>query len=137
MTALSENTPREARAGIEFSDPVAAAAEIFAGALVCLDTSGNAIPGDTIANGAAVVRGVAMTHADNGSGAAGDVRVTSRRGLWRFANSASTDAITRAEIGDAAYVVDDSTVAKTDATSTRIKAGTIRDVNDAGVWVEI
>ena len=52
-------------------------------------------------------------------------------------NSAAGDAITRAEIGDVCYIVDDETVAKTNGTSTRSAAGTIRDVDAQGVWVEI
>ncbi|MCY1460857.1 hypothetical protein D9M71_784510 [compost metagenome] len=57
--------------------------------------------------------------------------------MFAFANSAAGDEITRADIGATAYIVDDQTVAKTDGTSTRSVAGTIRDVDSDGVWVEI
>ena len=137
MVALTKNTPRESRAGDEFTDPVKAAMKIYAGALTVLDASGDAMPGDTIANGAAVARGVAQEHVDNSGGGDGDASVRVRRGVYRFANSAAADAITRAEIGDVCYVVDDSTVAKTSDTNARIEAGIIRDVDAGGVWVEI
>lgn len=135
MTALSKdrNTPR--RDGIQFSDPVAASTTIFAGSLVCLNASGYAVPGSTATTLRA--RGVAQERVDNSAGGAGALNVETRRGLFPFANSASTDQISRADIGNSAYIVDDQTVAKTNGTSTRSVAGTIRDVDDAGVWVEI
>ena len=51
------NTPR--RDGMQFNDPVAANAKIFAGSLVCLDASGNAVPGALSTTIAA--RGIAIT----------------------------------------------------------------------------
>lgn len=133
--ALTKDRNTSRRDGIQFSDPVAAAAKIFAGSLVCLDASGNAVPGTPSATLKA--RGVAQEQVDNTGGAAGAKRIESRRGLFQFANSASTDQITRAEIGTQCYIVDDQTVAKTSATNTRSVAGVVRDVDDGGVWVEI
>ena len=44
MTALAKNTPRtKVGLGLRFHDPVAAATQIFAGAMVALDASGNAL----------------------------------------------------------------------------------------------
>lgn len=123
------------RDGAQFSDPVAAATVIHAGALVQLNAAGDAVPGSATA--ANVARGVAIEAVDNSAGAAGALRVATRRGVYAFANSAGADEITRAEIGDTAYVVDDQTVAKTSATNTRPAAGVIRDVDAAGVWVEL
>lgn len=131
--AKDRNTLR--RDGVQFSDPVAADTLIFAGALVCLDASGNAVPGATSTTLKA--RGVAQEQVDNTGGAAADLSVESRRGVFQFANSTSTDQITRADIGSDCYIVDDQTVAKTSATNTRSVAGVIRDVDSNGVWVEI
>ncbi|WP_374439126.1 hypothetical protein [Pseudomonas panipatensis] len=131
--AKDRNTLR--RDGVQFSDPLAADTKIFAGALVCLDASGNAVPGATSTTLKA--RGVAQEQVDNTGGAAGDLSVESRRGVFQFANSASTDQITRADIDSDCYIVDDQTVAKTSATNTRSVAGVIRDVDSNGVWVEI
>ena len=135
MTALTKdrNTPR--RNGVQFNDPVAASTRIFAGSLLCLNAAGFAVPGSTSATLKA--RGIAEEQVDNRDGAAGALRIESRRGVFPFANSASADEITRADIGNTAYIVDDQTVAKTSATNTRSVAGIIRDVDEAGVWVEI
>lgn len=135
MTALTKDRNTVRRDGVQYSDPVAGATRIFAGSLLCLNAAGNAVPGSTSTTLKA--RGVAQEHVDNRDGAAGDLRVESRRGVFPFANSTSTDEITRADIGASAYIVDDQTVAKTSATNTRSVAGVIRDVDSAGVWIEI
>ena len=135
MTALTKDRNTVRRDGVQFADPVAAATRIFAGSLVCLNASGYAVPGTTSTTLKA--RGVAQEQVDNSAGAAGDLRIETRRGVFPFANSTSTDEITRADIGATAYIVDDQTVAKTSATNTRSVAGVIRDVDSNGVWVEI
>lgn len=133
--ALTQDRLIKRRDGIKFNDPVAAATVIFAGALVCLDASGNAVPGSTATT--LTARGVAQEQVNNGSGSAGDLTVESRTGVFNFVNSTSTDEITRAEIGDNCYIVDDATVAKTDGSSARSVAGEVVDVNDDGVWVKV
>ncbi|WP_420553982.1 hypothetical protein [Neptuniibacter marinus] len=133
--ALSKDRNTKRREGIQHSDPVAAATKIYAGALVCLDASGNAVPGSTSTT--LTARGRAEEYVDNSGGAAGDERVETRRGVFLFNNSATTDEITRADIGNDCYIVDDETVAKTNGTSTRSVAGKIHDVESAGVWVEL
>jgi hypothetical protein len=132
---LTKDRNTQRRDGVQFNDPVAASTRIFAGSLVCLNAAGNAVPGSLSATLKA--RGVAQEQVDNRDGAAGALRIESRRGLFQFANSASTDEITRADIDNTAYIVDDQTVAKTSATDTRSVAGIIRDVDAGGVWVEI
>ena len=57
--------------------------------------------------------------------------------FFPFKNSTSTDEITRAEIGDNCYIIDDETVAKTDGSSARSIAGKIVDLDSAGVWVSV
>ena len=52
-------------------------------------------------------------------------------------NSTDADAITIADLGNACYLVDDATVAKTNGSSTRSVAGIIRYVDDLGPWVEV
>ncbi|WP_028008678.1 hypothetical protein [Solimonas flava] len=135
MTALAAERATPRREGKFRNDPAAAAKKFYQGALVCLDASGNATPGATATT--LIARGVCRYTVDNSAGSAGDLRVESEAGVFLFANSASTDAITRAEIGDDCYIVDDQTVAKTDGTGTRSKAGRILDVDSDGVYVEI
>lgn len=135
MTALTKDRNTVRRDGVQFNDPVAASTRIYAGSLMCLDASGNAVPGSTSTT--LTARGVPQEQVDNSAGAAGDLRIESRRGVFPFANSAAADEITRADIGANAYIVDDQTVAKTDGTATRSVAGVIRDVDSDGVWIEI
>ncbi|VWX62578.1 hypothetical protein [Sphingorhabdus sp. 109] len=136
MTALAQKREIPTRDGKQFSRPVAAATVIYAGALVCLNAAGNAVPGSTSTT--LVVDGIAEDTIDNSGGSAGDVNVpVYRPGLARFANSTSTDEITAAEIGDNCYIVDDQTVAKTNGTSTRSVAGKVEDVDAQGVWVRL
>jgi hypothetical protein len=127
------NTPR--REGEDFFRQVAADAVIFMGALVALNAAGHAVPASTATG--LVADGVAEEPVDNTGGAAGDLNVKVRKGIFRFANSAGGDEITIAHIGDTAYIVDDETVALTDGTSTRSAAGTIVDVDSDGVWIRI
>jgi len=65
------------------------------------------------------------------------VTVPVRTGVFRFANSAGADEIALADVGADAWIVDDQTVAKTDGTASRSKAGRIMDVDAHGVWVSI
>ena len=133
MSALTKDRNTPSRAGEDFVFPVAAATTIWAGALMVLDALGNAKPG-AVATGLIAV-GRAEEQVDNSAGAAADLTVKVRRGLYRWGNSSSTDEITKAEIGDACYIVDDQTVAKTDASGTRSPAGFVEDVDAQGVWV--
>ena len=134
MTALTTDRNTRFRTRAQFSDPMAAGVTIFEGALVCLDASGNAVPGTTATGLKA--RGVADRRADNTDGAAGDKTVPTSCGCYRFENS-DADPIARADICADAYIVDDQTVAKTDGTGTRSVAGQIVDLDASGVWVQI
>lgn len=130
MTALSADRNTPIRDGKVYSFPAAASAKIYKGALVVLDSSGNAKPGATATGLIAVGR--AEEYVDNSAGLAAAVNVTVRAGVFKFANS---DAIAKDSIGDTAYVVDDATVAKTG--TGKSPAGIIVDVESGGVWVDI
>ncbi|WP_439471333.1 hypothetical protein [Brevundimonas sp.] len=84
-----------------------------------------------------VAAGVALETVTGGA-ANGAVTVeVDRSRPYCFKNSAAGDAITAADIGRTAYIVDDETVAKTSPNSTRAKAGAIEDVTAEGVFVSI
>jgi hypothetical protein len=134
MTALAADRQTARRDGGSYSFPVAASVTCYAGGIAVLDASGNSKPGVT-ATGLVTV-GVFQEQVANGSTAAA-VSVLVRPGIYRFGNSGSSDAITKAEIGDRCYIVDDQTVAKTDGSGTRSIAGQIVDVGDDGVWVRL
>ena len=132
MTALAaeRNTP-------QFSDglygqPVKASVKIYKGSLV-VDNAGYAAPG-TAATGL-IALGRAEQTVDNSSGADGAKSVNIKPGIFRFGNSGSTDAIAQADVGADCYIVDDQTVAKTNGTNTRSRAGKIFAVDAIGVWV--
>jgi len=132
MAALSadRNTPRRLNAEYEFTP--ATGAVIYRGALVCLNASNQLVPGST----ATGLRAVGMAeNSTKDTGYGGTIKV--RRGTHRWGNSASGDLITLSDIGSQCFIVDDQTVAKTSATSTRSVAGIVRDVDASGVWVEI
>jgi len=117
------------------SVPVKAATKIFAGSLVVAD-AGYAAPGRTAT--ALFALGVARKDVDNSAGAAGDQLADIERGAFPFNNSASTDAITQASLYQDVYIVDDNTVAKTDGSGTRSKAGRAIGFLDNGqVVVEV
>lgn len=131
MTALTADRDTPRRAGDTYSFPMAASVTCYAGALAVLDSDGNCKPGVTGTGLIAVGRVAAQ--ATNGATAAAAVVV--ERGTFRWANSAAADAITKANIGEVCYIVDDQTVAATSGSATRSPAGIVADVDDAGVWV--
>lgn len=118
-----------------YQDPVAADTKIHAGGAYCLDAAGNAVPAD--ADNTLVSRAMCMEGVDNTGGAAGAKNVKGKKGVFNFLNSAGADEITRAEIEDDCYFVDDQTVAKTDDTGARPLAGKIVDIDGSKVFVEI
>ena len=111
---------------------VKAGAKIFAGALVALQ-GGFAIPA-TVATGLIVV-GIAQKTADNTNGGNGAIKVKVHAGVAKLKNSASTDAIGDTEMGLDVFMVDDETVAKTNGSNTRSRAGKVVEVESDGVWV--
>lgn len=132
MAALSQDRNTVERDLKEVVHPVEGGKKIFAGSLVVLNAAGYAEPATTATGKRGLGR--AEEAVDNSAGADGDLTVKVRRGTFRFANDGN---VTRAHIEGSAYAVDDQTVAPTDGTGTRSAVGTIRDLDDLGVWVEI
>lgn len=137
MTALArDRSPLLSEPGLR-NYPVAASVLIYAGAMVAIDTSGNARPARVNTTDKVVGVNYGDT-VDNSAGSAGDLTVDVRDDKvgW-FGNSASTDAIARADIGRDCYVADDQTVALTDLSGTRCRAGRVHDVDATnGVGVD-
>ena len=132
MAALAKdrNTPR--RDGEFIRVPVKAAETIYAGSLVCSPATGYAEPANAAASLTALGRAEEL--ADNSAGAAGDISVLVRRGVFRWANSQGAGALAGTDIGAKAYFVDDQTVTKAAAGSS--EAGIVLGVDSEGVWVE-
>lgn len=135
MTALTKDRATPERDGRNFSDPLAAGATIYAGGMYLLDASGAAMPAAAQAAVTTLkVRAVALQRA---AASAGATLVNGARGVFRMDNAAGVDELTRADIGATCYALDDATVAKDHDTNKRPAAGTVVDVDDAGVWVRI
>lgn len=132
MTALStaRNTPE--RQGDIQSFPVKASVKPIQGGIAVLN-GGYAAPATTATGLIAVGRFEETV--DNSTGAAGAVSVRVKSGIFKFANSSSTDLIAQADVGAVCYLVDDQTVAKTSDTNTRSVAGKVVAVDADGVWV--
>lgn len=109
--------------------------KILKGALVVKDSSGYALNGATATG--LITLGVARETIDNTGGASGAKNIRIDVGEYEFENSAAGDAIALADIGADAYIVDNQTVAKTDGTGTRSRAGKIINVVGGKVVVRV
>lgn len=111
---------------------------VYDGALIVL-TGGYGKPGVTgtglIAAGVAQLVPELPSITAGSSDGATTIRVT--QGVFKFNNSASSDLIAQANVGQPCYVVDDNTVALTSGGGTRSLAGTIMEVDTQGVLVSI
>lgn len=114
--------------------PLAAATTIHAGGLVALNASGLAVPASVATT--LLAAGRAEESVDNAGGAASALSVTVRRGVFLFKNHGA-DPVVQADVLKDCYIVDDETVAKTNGTNTRSRAGKVLEVETTGVWVEI
>lgn len=133
MAALTSDRNTITRRGDARETPVAANVRIYAGALLMRDADGNLKPGATETGAVGVGR--VEEAVNNTGGAAGAERVKWRVGAFLYANSAGADEIDATHIGTACYIVDDQTVAATDGTGTRSKAGIVEDIEGGSVWV--
>lgn len=133
MTALAKDRNTAVLLGDVRQYGAAAAALIYAGAIVAKTAAGTATKGQTALGLVGVGR--AEARVDNSAGSAGDLTVDVREGVFRWANSASADEITAADIGKACFIVDDQTVAKTSGSGTRSRAGVVVGVDGQGVHV--
>lgn len=141
MTALAANFPRK-RVGNDVINPLrlaiglAAAAHVYQGALVAINEAGTLVPAS--ADNTLFIVGVAEEEKDNTLGAASALSTVPRRGCFPFTNSATTDALSTADIGRPCYVVDDTTVARTNPLGSRPVAGIVAGIDaGGGVLVEV
>lgn len=133
MVALTTERNTRLRIGDLRVEPVAATVKIWNGSLIMRNAAGFLTKGATATGCVGVGR--AEKTVDN-TGAAGAATVEYRVGVFLFANSAAADLITIADIGRACFIVDDQTVARTDGTGTRSRAGIVDGIEPSGgVWV--
>lgn len=110
---------------------VASNAIIYAGALVCVNSSGLAVPAAD-SSGFAVVGRAEATVDNRGVLYSATKAIKVARGTFRWVNG---DVIAAADIGKIVYVTNDQTVNKTGG-GQNIIAGTVVDVDTTGVWVD-
>ena len=128
MVKTTQSKTIKRRSGDKIALTVKSGETIYGGALVMLDGA-EAIDAKTVANKMTV--GIAVADAKGGE------VVEVETGVFAFANSTSTDTLTKADIGNNAFVIDNQTIAKTDGSSARSIAGTVVDVDADGVWIRI
>lgn len=144
--ALTSSNLIGMRSGAAYEMKVAAGAIIYAGGIAALyegfakpAAAGAGADNAAKAADAAKYRVVGVfTENTKGGEANGDVvtRIETKS-VYCFKNSAGGDEITASDIESACYVIDDETVAKTNPNNTRPKAGIVKQVDEAGVWVQL
>lgn len=136
MAALSADRKTTSKGKLRRQEyPVAASQTIYAGALVCIDADGYAIPAADTA-GISDVVGVATAKADNSSGADGDINVVVEYGGAFLLDEAS---VTQADVGRDAVVSDDQTITNAATATNDITVGRILSFDSAAskCWVNI
>ncbi|UQZ89540.1 hypothetical protein C4J81_15395 [Deltaproteobacteria bacterium Smac51] len=130
MAPLTKDRNTECRGGTDFVLPLAAGAVIFAGAVVCLNSSGFAVPASESAD--LKFPCVANHRVENVGGTDGAATVSVSR--LNVGLDAAAD-ITRAHIGLSVYLADDHTI--TAESSGRSRAGILTDILHGQAWVDL
>lgn len=134
MTALIQDRNAPYVMGELVGHPVAAAAMIYAGALVCLSATGYLVPGTEAAD--LVPIGRSEDRYDNTAGQDGDIVAQVRCGIFEFVNDPGAP-LDRTHIGKFCYIVDDQTVSASHNTNARSVAGRVHDITTTGVRVHV
>lgn len=119
MAALTADRPlSKSGAGHAEEYDVAASTTIYAGALCCLDASGNLVPASDTAG--LKFAGVAEEQADNSAGAAGDISVAVRTDI---VVECEPGALVAADAGTVCFILDDQTVTDALAATNDVPCG--------------
>ena len=133
MSALTKDRNTVRKEGGYAAYPVKGGARIYAGGIVSMGADGFAVPGSDTAGQKFL--GISREYVDNSVGADGDLTVTVwRRGCFEL----SATGMTKANVGDAVYIVDDQTVGLAATTANDVPCGRISEFNSAtSVYVDI
>lgn len=144
MAALTQNRST-LRQGFDTFVPnynygIAAATKLFQGGMVALNAAGYLVPMTAAAglNPVGVVGEVPPGTAglDNTGGANGAISCAVYRGIFLLDAGTAADAVTQANVGLAAYAMDDHTISP--VATGRTKVGIIMQLDASGqVWVQI
>lgn len=132
--ALTADKKTEYTEGVELSIPVDDGDKIYAGAMVCVNADGYAVPGSDAAG--LIFKGISREYVDNSLGLDGAKNVTvRRRGLFKMTFAT---AITQANVGDNVFIVDDETVDLAGNVTHDIFVGIIAAyIDSTHAWVDI
>lgn len=132
MSVLTSDRNTEYSLGDLLAIPVAGGERIFAGALVCTNASGYAVPAADTAG--LVFEGVATAQADNRTGSDGALSiVVRRRGRYKLDYQGY---LTQAAMAARVYAIDDHTVDAANGATNDVLVGRIDKVEAAGeCWV--
>lgn len=119
LTADRKRVATDALGGVPY--PVAASTTIYAGACVCVNSSGYAIAGSDT-SGLRFV-GIAVEQVDNSSGSNGDLDVVCEFGQVERGLTAAS--MTQATVGAIAVISDDQTVTTGTAATNDVRCGTV------------
>lgn len=128
------NTPQ--REGLVVCLEIAAGKKIEEGMIVALNSTGLLVPATD--EEAKTVVGRANGDAYNLDGEDGEETVSvQRKTAFLFANSTGADEVKRTHLFKNGYLGEDAVIACKAGTPARIAVGTIIEVSQEGVWVEI
>ena len=133
--SLAADKKTEYREGVDIEIPVYQYVLIYAGAFVCVNAGGYAVPGDDASG--YIFEGIARENANNyPAGASGDITVkVRRRGLF---NMTFATAISIANVGDNVFLKTDETVDVVGNVTYAIFAGVIAEyIDTTHAWVDI
>ena len=132
MTALAADRNTKTKDGDLVSYPVGAGVTIYNGAMVCLNTSGYAVPAADTAG--YIYQGVAQEYVDNSEGSNGDDTVKVRIGK---VHNWVASGMSQAKVGLPVFVGDDQTVVLDASSTNKVYVGTIDAyVSATEVWVK-
>ena len=133
--ALTEPRRLEIRGtGRDLVLDMTASTTIYAGALVCINAAGFAVSAEATAN--FVVVGIALQTRKTGAGGSDTIVVRAGVIAKLGHTKVAANKVARADVGNAAYVVDDESVGD-DGGGVDIIAGMVVGFDDDGVWVDL
>jgi hypothetical protein len=129
-TAATAERETPQQTGNAVSVKMAASTTLYQGTLAAMNSSGYAVTA-TDATGLTVIGVVDETVTNSGSAGAASVKI--KRGVFKFANSA-TNAVDQADVGLPVYVEDNQTICDTSTYS--IYAGVCVRLDSDGGWID-
>lgn len=132
LTADRDTLEKYIGSAIEVAEVGTDSTQYYKGGIVSISTATG-----KVVKGATATTQVAIGRCEENvlTGTSNTRKIKARTGIFKYLNSAAADQIAADDIGKACFIVDDQTVALTDGTGTRSRAGIVFGVDSDGVWV--